>query len=84
MLAAQGLTKAQKISLNQKQQRFAEAVRMLNTLSPLKTLDRGYALVTSLDTNIPITNSKQITIGDRLNTKLATGEFICSVEKVLT
>ena len=80
--AQQNLNKAQKFTLAQKQQKFNAAVRMLNTLSPLKTLDRGYAIVTAVGSPIPITSSSQINIGDALNTRVAEGEFVCRVETV--
>lgn len=81
-LAKQGLVKAQQISLNQKQQRFAEAVRMLNTLSPLKTLDRGYALVTQTESSTPITHCAQLTAGDTVKTRISDGEFTAIVSAI--
>jgi exodeoxyribonuclease VII large subunit len=81
-LAQQGLVRAQNLNITQKQQRFAEAVRMLNTLSPLKTLERGYALATLADTQTPITNSQQLKLGDKVKTQVAKGEFIAVVEKI--
>ena len=81
-LARQQLIKAQSNILIQKNQRFNEAVRMLNTLSPLKTLERGYSLSVTADSNIPITNTKQLKIGDLVKTQVATGEFIAKVEKI--
>jgi exodeoxyribonuclease VII large subunit len=79
----QRLVSAQHNFITYKQQRFGEAVRMLNTLSPLNTLDRGYALVTHAGTQKPITRSAQISVGDAVNTQVAEGEFLCRVEKVI-
>jgi len=81
-LAQQNLLRAQKLSLVQKQQRFSAAVRMLNTLSPLKTLDRGYALVTHSKTQKPIIDSQQLKPGDKIKAQLAKGEFIAVVEQI--
>lgn len=81
--AEQNLNKAQQLTLAQKKQKFNAAVRMLNTLSPLKTLDRGYAIVTPVGSQIPVTSSSQINLGDKLNTRVAEGEFICRVETIL-
>ncbi|MES2825940.1 MAG: exodeoxyribonuclease VII large subunit [Pseudomonadota bacterium] len=81
--AEQDLHKAQQFTLAQKQQKFNAAVRMLNTLSPLKTLDRGYAIVTPLGSQIPVFSTSQINIGDELNTRVAEGELICRVETIL-
>lgn len=78
--AQQGLNRAQQLTQHQKQQRFSEAVRMLNTLSPLKTLDRGFAMVTLANSEKPIVDSTQINVGDKIKARLAKGEFIAVVE----
>ncbi len=69
-------------SLQHKRERFAQAHRLLNTLNPLQTLDRGYALVTRLDNGELIHNSQQLTPGDQVKTRLADGEFIARVESI--
>ncbi len=76
------LVTAQTHLLQRKKQAFNEAARMLNTLSPLSTLDRGYALVTNTKGKV-ITTSQQLVIGDSLNTKVADGEFITRVESIV-
>ncbi len=81
-VAQQQLLRAQQMTLAQKQQRFAEAVRMLNALNPLTTLDRGYALVTDQATQLPVTATAQIRIGDHLKTQLAQGAFISVVKEI--
>lgn len=75
------LVRAQQQVVSNSKKRLGEAVRMLNTLSPLNTLDRGYALVTDIDTKIIITSSDQVKPGSRLHTRLAKGELITVVEK---
>jgi exodeoxyribonuclease VII large subunit len=82
-LAQQHLLRAQRTGMAERQQRFNAAVRMLNTLSPLNTLERGYALVTDVDSQTPITSLNQIKIGDRIKTRLADGEFVSIVESSL-
>jgi len=81
-MARQNLIKAQSNILIQKRQEFNESVRMLNTLSPLKTLERGYALATLADSQTPITNSQQLKLGDKIKTQVAKGEFIAVVEQI--
>ncbi len=81
-LARQQLIKAQSTIFMQKHQRFSESVRMLNTLSPLKTLERGYSLSTLANSNAPITNTLQLKVGDLVKTQVATGEFVAVVEKI--
>ena len=81
--ASQRLQPLPKQILFKKNQQFLSAVRLLNTLNPLKTLDRGYALVTLQDGKTPVTSSKQILSGDQLTTRVAEGEFTCEVKKII-
>jgi exodeoxyribonuclease VII large subunit len=55
---------------------------MLNTLSPLNTLDRGYALITDAQTQAVITRSDQLIPGTAVNARVAHGEFVCRVESI--
>jgi exodeoxyribonuclease VII large subunit len=68
--------------IERKQKALGEAARMLNTLSPLNTLDRGYALVTDEQTQKVITRSDQVIPGTTVNTRVAQGEFVCRVESI--
>jgi exodeoxyribonuclease VII large subunit len=78
----QRLQTAQYRLIERKQQALGEAARMLNTLSPLNTLDRGYALVTDIQTQKVITRSDQVTPGTTVKTRVAQGEFVCKVESI--
>ena len=49
----------------------------LHAVSPLATLDRGYAIATKQTT--VLTNSKQTHTGDVINIRLATGSLVCEV-----
>jgi len=81
-LARQNLIKVQSQIFMQKQQQFSESVRMLNMLSPLKTLERGYSLSTLADSHTPITRSQQLKCGDKVKTQIAKGEFVAVVESI--
>lgn len=61
-------------------QRLSAAVSNLNTLSPLATLERGYSITSKLPEGTILHNSKDISAGDRIETKLANGKLICLVE----
>jgi len=78
----QRLQNAQYRLIERKQQALGEAARMLNTLSPLNTLDRGYALVTDIATQKVITRSDQVMPGTAVNARVAQGEFVCRVESI--
>jgi exodeoxyribonuclease VII large subunit len=49
----------------------------LHAVSPLATLDRGYAIATK--ENKVLYSSQQVRIGDIINIRLAQGELICEV-----
>ena len=61
-------------------QRLANASSRLNTVSPLATLDRGYALVTNDDGRV-VTSSRQVKPEDSVGVKLAHGELLCRIEE---
>ena len=62
------------IKTKQKEEKtkYIELVSKLDTLSPLKTLTRGYSLVEQ-DNKI-IKNSKDLKTGDKVNIRFADGE----------
>jgi exodeoxyribonuclease VII large subunit len=60
-------------------QQLQMQMQRLNTISPLATLERGYAIVTQED-GTPVTNSEQVSIGETLTAKLALGQMSCKVE----
>ncbi len=68
---------------NQQQQRgrlLAAMVRNLNTLSPLATLERGYSITTTADGKV-LDDASMVSVGDRVETLLATGKLGCLVER---
>ncbi len=56
--------------------------RTLDSVSPLATLKRGYAIVRRREDGRLLTSSAQTRQGDRLVTTLAQGEFECTVTKI--
>jgi exodeoxyribonuclease VII large subunit len=61
-------------------QRLSSAASNLNTLSPLATLERGYSITTKLPEGVILHGTKDVSVGDRIETKLATGKLVCLVE----
>ncbi len=55
------------------------AMARLNGVSPLATLQRGYAMVTN-ETGKVVTAARQVRVGEKLDVRLAQGELICRVE----
>ena len=71
----------QRYQLERKQQRLAAAARLLNTLSPLNTLERGYSIITHEDGKL-ITHSQALAVDDIFKAKLAKGSITARVESL--
>ena len=78
--ASKQLHSSHKHLLANKQQRLVAAARLLNSLSPLNTLERGYSLITDGKGKV-ITHSTQVAVGDQVSAKLAHGSLGLRVEQ---
>ena len=61
--------------------RLRQHMQTLHTLSPLATLERGYAIVQRLDTGALVTDAGKVRTGERVRARLARGQLDCLVEK---
>jgi exodeoxyribonuclease VII large subunit len=61
--------------------KLARQAEVLNAVSPLSTLSRGYAIITT-GSGEAVRASSQIKIGDTVTAQLHEGAFSCSVEKI--
>ncbi|MFV1984365.1 MAG: exodeoxyribonuclease VII large subunit [Thiohalomonadales bacterium] len=77
----QQLNTAWKNNYTQKKYRFTVLARTLNTVSPLATLNRGYAIVKASDTNKIIHSYTEVKKGTQVNITLSEGELSCHVEE---
>lgn len=68
--------------LGTKRQRLAELGRALNAVSPLATLQRGYAIVRDADSGAVRTRVTELTAGGRVCGQLQDGEFVAVVETI--
>jgi len=55
----------------------------LQVASPLATLERGYAIVTDPQTGAAVTGTRELKIGQTVDTRLAHGQFTAKVTKTL-
>ena len=60
--------------------RFSDAVSRIDALSPLKTISRGYAVVTS--GNKRICSARELTKGGKIDLRFADGSAECEVLKI--
>lgn len=65
------------LQLHQAKQRFNSLLMTLNVVSPLATLERGYAIATHK--NKIIFDSSKVKFGDELKLQLAKGQLLCIV-----
>jgi exodeoxyribonuclease VII large subunit len=69
--------------LTDRQARLALAGRALNAVSPLATLDRGYAILRHAEGDQLVTRAAQVSPGQDVIAKLSDGELLCRVEEVV-
>lgn len=79
---AQSLGNATKSRLAATGSRFAVATGNLNAVSPLATLERGYAIVRDAKTGEVLRGVETVKPGDRIEAQLAHGSLVAGVEKV--
>jgi len=63
-------------------QRLINASQSLQVVSPLATLNRGYALVTEQHSADVVRSIEQLNVGDKVLTRLARGRFSSTVDEV--
>lgn len=70
--------------ISEQRQQLRELMRALNVLSPLQTLDRGYAIVRRLPDGSLLTSVERLLMGDEISVRLADGEIESRVLGVVT
>ena len=73
------ITISTKSSLTKFNSQLTALGKTLDSLSPLKTLDRGYAVARDSKTKKIISNSEKVSINSRIDIKLAKGEIAAKV-----
>jgi exodeoxyribonuclease VII large subunit len=79
------LTRLQRAAVQKRQQscdRLAALSGRLDALSPLQTLQRGYAIVRRKSDGTAVYNASSLQVGERLQVRFATGEAAVKVEEV--
>ena len=80
---AQRMDAAMRRLLAEHQRRFAVACRSLDTISPLATLERGYSIVTRVSDQSIARDAATIKPGEQIETRLAKGQLLCTVDEVI-
>jgi exodeoxyribonuclease VII large subunit len=76
----QQLHRAMRLALDSRQKKLLPLARTLNAVSPLATLDRGYAIVSGEDGAI-LRNAAQAKPGTLIDARLAHGRIRARVEE---
>jgi exodeoxyribonuclease VII large subunit len=71
------------ILLEGRKQQLAAACRTLDAVSPLATLERGYAIVTRPASNKIIRRTSDIKTGEQIEARLTDGRLLCTVDETL-
>ncbi len=80
---AQRLGAAMHTLLQARVRQLGSACRTLDAVSPLATLERGYAIVTRPAGNRIIRRAADIRVGEQIEARLADGRLLCTVDKTL-
>ena len=65
------------------EQRFQQQVAELEAFSPLQVLNRGYAVLETLQTHQPVKTTQSLRVNDQLKARLAEGALLLRVEDIL-
>jgi len=67
--------------LQQQQQQWLATAQLLHSVSPLATLQRGYAIVSS-ERGAVLRDANAVPVGSTVHARLAQGQLICTVESI--
>lgn len=68
--------------MEQKNDRWKNSAQLLHTVSPLNTLQRGYAIVMDRQQHI-LRHTLDAAAGDQISAKLIDGSLLCTVDKII-
>ncbi len=68
-------------TIERKESMLARLAKTLNIASPLATLARGYAILTTTNGKT-ITKASSVKVGDELHARLAEGELTCTISEI--
>ncbi|MDX2458180.1 MAG: exodeoxyribonuclease VII large subunit [Gammaproteobacteria bacterium] len=68
--------------LQTRRRQLAVACKSLDTISPLATLDRGYAIITRQADKHVLHKASAVKAGEHIEARLAEGRLLCTVDKV--
>jgi exodeoxyribonuclease VII large subunit len=82
LLAVEQLKRSSIQHLQQKRMGLHQLVRTLHAISPLATLDRGYAVISEAGTGRVISQRHQFAVGQNIQAQLGDGRLHCTVNVI--
>ena len=79
--ASRGLVRAVRTTIQTPRERLALARRALQSVSPMATLDRGYAIITGRQDGAIVTDARTVTRGSGIDIRLARGGLAATVDE---
>jgi exodeoxyribonuclease VII large subunit len=76
------LTRSMKRAVRSRRELLSNLARTLNAVSPLETIGRGYAVITSAQSGGVISSVSQVEAGDSVSAQLKDGKLDCTVDTV--
>ncbi|MBI3891661.1 MAG: exodeoxyribonuclease VII large subunit [Candidatus Wallbacteria bacterium] len=76
------MTNSVRRSVELKQAAFVGAINRLEPVSPLKTMLRGYSILTRVDDTRPLTDATELLPGELVQVRMAVGAVACQVTDV--
>ena len=67
--------------VNKKKEKFKILNSKMDTLSPLKTIKRGYSITYDEDEN-PITDITEVKQGQKVKTQILNGNFLSTIDQI--
>ena len=79
----QRLASITKHSLELERERLIGLANRLDSVSPLKVLNRGYSITTNIEDDKPIKSVEGLALGKKLKTRFSHGSIVSSVVEIL-
>jgi len=80
----QGLHRAVQRQLLQQRTNLRQVARTLHAVSPLATLDRGYAVLSQAETGQVVSKASSLRAGHNIRAQLVDGQLHCTVDRITT
>lgn len=68
--------------LHYQKSHLSQLLRTLAAVSPLNTLERGYSITTSSETNNVIHHADEVSVGQHVNVRLQQGQLKCEIKEI--